>query len=206
AAFSAARRAPSWENAQPWHFILVRDQAVKDLVMQLSGGQRHAAKAPVLVACLGNVAAWKRENMRERLKELRDAGAMNVSDDIIEKAFLSNPMFSPGLRDSAVQIARTVEAVATAMSFFLIEATNQGLGACIIGAFGNELTGALPETYAKLRTALQVPDDHMVVAFLTVGIPAETPPARPRRSLGSLVSTEKFGVSAFQAAPGQSAC
>jgi nitroreductase len=197
AALAAAQRAPSWENAQPWHFIVIRDQKVKDLVSEIAGGQRHVAKAPLVIACLGDTSAWRKDNMRIMLKELRDSGAMNVSDEVIEKVFLANSLFSPGLCSSSVQVARTVEAVATAVSFFLVEATNQGLGSCIIGAFGNELTGAFPERYAELRRLLNVPDRHMIVAFLTVGLPAEAPPPRPRRQIADMVSREKFGDRLF---------
>lgn len=193
AALVAAQRAPSWENAQPWHFIVIRDQKVKDLVAEIAGGQRHVAKAPVIVACLGNSTVWRKDNMRIMLRQLRDAGVMNVSDEVIEKVFLANPLFSPGLCAESIQIVRTVEAVATAIAFFLIEATNQGLGTCVIGAFGNELTGASPERYAELRRLLNVPEGYMVIAFITVGIPAEDPPPRPRKHLDEIASNERYG-------------
>jgi len=64
---------------------------------------------------------------------------MQATDEIIEKVFLSNPAFAPGLRGDAITVARTLEQVTYAISFMLMEATNQGLGVCIVGAFGNDL-------------------------------------------------------------------
>jgi nitroreductase len=44
----AGRRAPSWENVQPWHFIVVEDPGVKGKLSQLAMGQPHVVAAPAV--------------------------------------------------------------------------------------------------------------------------------------------------------------
>ena len=51
----AGRRAPSWENAQPWHFIVVKDPAMREKLSKLSMGQKHVLKAPLLILCCGDL-------------------------------------------------------------------------------------------------------------------------------------------------------
>lgn len=45
----AAIRAPSAGNRQPWHFIVVRDAAVKEALAQAAYGQDFVAEAPVVI-------------------------------------------------------------------------------------------------------------------------------------------------------------
>ena len=49
---SAARMAPSANNAQPWKFIVVRDEELKRKLVQACAGQKFIAEAPmVIIAC-----------------------------------------------------------------------------------------------------------------------------------------------------------
>lgn len=48
----AAMQAPSAMNAQPWQFIVVTSQAMKDKLAAISPYAHFAAKAPVLLALL----------------------------------------------------------------------------------------------------------------------------------------------------------
>lgn len=49
---SAARIAPSAENAQPWKFVIVTDEDIKLKLVQACAGQKFIAEAPmVIVGC-----------------------------------------------------------------------------------------------------------------------------------------------------------
>ena len=49
---SAARIAPSADNAQPWKFIVVTDEEIKRKLIQACAGQKFIAEAPlVIVGC-----------------------------------------------------------------------------------------------------------------------------------------------------------
>jgi len=45
----AALLAPSAGNCQPWHFFVVRDAEIKELLAEAAGGQRFVAEAPVVI-------------------------------------------------------------------------------------------------------------------------------------------------------------
>ena len=76
-----------------------------------------------------------------------------------------------------------------------LEANEQGLGACIIGAFGNELNGALPDIYRHVREKLNLPDHLMLITMLTVGNPSSNSknPVKLRKLPEEIFSFEKYG-------------
>lgn len=52
----AARIAPSGSNRQPWKFIVIRDEDLKEKLVPLAGRQVFIAEAPiVIVACGSNI-------------------------------------------------------------------------------------------------------------------------------------------------------
>jgi nitroreductase len=62
-----ARMAPSANNLQPWHFIVVRDQTTRRNLADLAAGQTFVGQAPVIIVCCGkrytDRYSWLRENM-----------------------------------------------------------------------------------------------------------------------------------------------
>ena len=72
--------------------------------------------------------------------------------------------------------------VAIAFEHLVLQAADEGLGTCWIGAFD--------ETAA--RAVLGVPDDARVMAMTPLGWPAESPPARGRKAMAEIVSYEKY--------------
>ena len=62
----AGRFAPSFLNLQPWHFIVIKDENTKNFLYNLSGGQPHVAKAPVIIACCADLSIFDYENYREK--------------------------------------------------------------------------------------------------------------------------------------------
>jgi nitroreductase len=55
----AGRWAPSASNRQPWHFIVVRDEAIRKAIAEEATyhfiGWQHVAQAPLLIALCGEV-------------------------------------------------------------------------------------------------------------------------------------------------------
>ena len=45
----AGRLAPSWVNVQPWKFIAVKSQEIKDILCEASGGQPQVKNATVVI-------------------------------------------------------------------------------------------------------------------------------------------------------------
>jgi nitroreductase len=72
--------------------------------------------------------------------------------------------------------------VSIAFSFMMLEATEQNLGTCWIGAF-DETT---------VKKILDVPDPVRVVAMTPLGYPDEAPAGRPRKSYEEVFCQDKF--------------
>ena len=72
--------------------------------------------------------------------------------------------------------------LAIALEHIVLEAVELGLGTCWIGAFNED----------KVKKLLKIPQDKKVVALLTVGVPAESPAARPRKSLEEIVAYDEY--------------
>jgi len=189
----AGRRAPSWENVQPWHFIAITDSAVKAKLQELARGQKHIGLAPVVIACCGDIGAWDKKRNREVLMELIQAGAMKATEEMVDNFLLKDPMFCVAENEPAIVLARTMEQVAIAYTFMALEAVNQGLGVCMVGAFGNDVIKGKEELYREVRRMLNLPDDHYLLALLTMGYPVEEPPARPRKPLDKAASRGVYG-------------
>jgi nitroreductase len=70
--------------------------------------------------------------------------------------------------------------VAIAIDHMSLMATAEGLGTCWIGAFYED----------KVKDILGIPEKIRVVVMLTLGYPAESPVARPRKKLEEIVAYE----------------
>ncbi|HEX3013098.1 MAG TPA: nitroreductase family protein [Methanobacterium sp.] len=79
------------------------------------------------------------------------------------------------------QYAYTVD-ISIAVSFMTLEAVEQGLGTCWLGAYDEE----------KVRNILNIPERIRVPAMFTLGYADESPHARPRKHLDEIVSSEKY--------------
>ena len=189
----AGRRAPSWENVQPWHFLVIEDGGMKEKLVLLAKGQRFLAKAPVIVGVCGDLGAWDKPKNREALLGLVSAGVMKVPEEVIDNVMLKNPVFCVAENGPAMILARTFEQLGIAYGFMGLEAVNQGVGMCIVGAFSNDVVESGGGLYAEIKTELGLPENVYLLALLALGIPDQEPPARPRKPLEKIVSRGRFG-------------
>jgi len=67
--------------------------------------------------------------------------------------------------------------VTIAMDHLILEAWEQGLGTCWIGAFDAE----------KVKEVLDIPEDYEPIAMTPLGFPAEQPAPKPRKPLEEIV-------------------
>jgi len=68
--------------------------------------------------------------------------------------------------------------VAIAFEHIVLAAAAEGLGTCWIGAFKP----------SAVKAVLNLPDELEPVAMTPLGYPAETPPEKPRKSMGEIVT------------------
>ena len=185
----AARLAPSWVNTQPWHFIVVKDKRNKAMLSQLAHGQPHVEEASAVIVCCGDKNAWEDENFRKTLESRK-----GITPERVE-ALLKTRGFNPKLKGEDAIKYRTLEEITYAVAYMTIEAEKNGIGACVIGWIGNELTESVPEVYELVRNTLELPDNLMILALLAVGFKKETQekPEKNRKEFNEIVSWDFYG-------------
>jgi nitroreductase len=176
----AGRRAPSWGNTQPWRFIVVQDRAKKEEISKTA--QPHVGAAPVVIVCCGSTSAFSRKQHREALAQLRDIGVMDWTDDFLDNKVLQSNIFAPYLLGETVMTVKAGEQVMIAVAYMTLEAVNQGLGTCWVGAIAPR----------EIHKVMKLPDDIFVHSLLPLGYPGEDPKPRPRKDINKIVFWEKY--------------
>lgn len=176
----AGGRAPSWSNVQPWFFVVVREIEAKRKLREWALGQKIVESAPVCIVCCGDLAAFRTNNQEKHLRELVEARAINLNIQNIA-VVLNNKMLTPALNGEEVILQRVKEQICYAIAFMVLEALNQGLGSCIIGAsdIGME---------REIKNLLCLPEDLVPLSIITLGYPlvAENIKPRPRKNVNDI--------------------
>jgi nitroreductase len=140
----AARLAPSGKNLQPWKFIIVKEQALKDKLAEASIGQFFIARAPLII-----VACGFPDNCYSKMGRYMKSWPVDV---------------------------------AIAVEHLMLQAEEEGLGTCWIGAFEEK----------DVKAILNIPEDVKVLALTPLGYPNEEPRYRGRKELKEILSYEKY--------------
>ena len=92
------------------------------------------------------------------------------------------PVIIVGCTDSSLSPVWHLVDFAIAFEHIVLAATNLGLGTCWMGRLENQ----------TIKTALNIPDTHKVVAVTPLGYPAEHPAPKIRKLLSDMVHYERF--------------
>lgn len=170
--FEAARLAPSGTNQQPWRFVVVKNQGIKEQIQGAAFNQRFLSEAPVLLVCCADLSTYAK-NTRKRVQELVDAGVFG------SEVFDNYPNIDQQLDGNALKgfIPHAMLNVALAVEHIALRAVSLGLGTCWV-----QLMKA-----KKIAQILNLPDDLVVTALLPVGYPAQDPPQRPRIKVEEII-------------------
>jgi nitroreductase len=178
----SGRRAPSWGNVQPWRFIVVQDKVkIEELAKAAAGGQPQVGAAPVVIVCCGVAEVFSRKMHRESLKQLIEAGVMEWPEEFLDNVVLESEQFAPYIRGKEVMTIKAGEQIMISVAFMALEAVNQGLGSCWVGAIS-------PREAANV---MGLPDDMFVHDLFVLGYPDEDPKPRPRKEFDKIVFWEK---------------
>lgn len=158
----AGRLAPSWVNVQPWKFIAVKSQEIKDILCEASGGQPQVKNATVVICAVADLDDWSRTKFGKILAE------KGVDDSTID-AYLSSPTLNPSNLGEFEVLMRSVEQVTYAVAYMTLAAQELGLGACVVGAFANELTKKDETLTQKVKSALGLNSKQILVDMVTLG-------------------------------------
>ena len=179
----AGRRAPSWGNVQPWQFIVVRDRArIDELATKGAGGQPQIRTAPVVIVCCGLMEVFSQKMHRESLKQLIEAGVMNWPDEFLDNVVLGSDLLAPYRLGEQVMTIKAGEQIMISIAYMTLEAINQGLGSCWVGAISPK----------DAHQVMNLPKNLFVHDYFLLGYPDEDPKPRPRKEFDKIVFWEKY--------------
>lgn len=178
----AARQAPSGENAQPWRFVIVKDEATRKRLGAIAGGGSGRRFTAEFVT----------QKMQERFENLEDEAKRKA---IFDK--LTSGQVSAFLAEAPVSIVVCGRKdvwdlpydTSAAIENMLLMVTALGLGACWVIAPCIDIRDE-----ERLKDLLGVPEGIKVVSIISVGHPTRPHRPRPRLPLEELVYKEKWGV------------
>lgn len=170
----AARWAPSAHNAQPWHFITVREPAVK----------RELAEAMA--------SRWNRDMSKNGVPEEKRDGLVKKSVERFTKApivvvaclTMEDMDRYPDRRRQKIEYTMAVQSVAAAVENMLLAAYAEGLGSCWFCA--PLFCGS------AVRRVLKIPTHVKPQALITMGYPISKPPPPSRKPLGEMVHQDRW--------------
>jgi nitroreductase len=164
---TAATRAPSAENSQPWHFVVVRDATVRQRIGELTrdaweGGARRFSEDRLSPAMLADV----------------DRGATGgiATAPVLVVVCADTTATPPGALDASIW---------PAVQNLLLAAGALGLGSA--------LTTLATFRADELRSLLELPDHLRPMAVVPIGVPAVALRPGRRRPLDDVVSYDRFG-------------
>lgn len=176
----AARQAPSGENAQPWRFILVKDEITRKKMGAIAGGGSSRRFTAEFVT----------HKMQERFSNLQDEEKKKAA---FQK--LTSGQVSAFMADAPVNIVvcgkkdvwDTPYDTSAAIENILLMATALGLGVCWVIAPCIDIRDE-----ERIKDLLGIPEGFKAISILSVGHPTRPHKQRPRMPLNELVFSEKW--------------
>ncbi|MBN1498617.1 MAG: nitroreductase family protein [Spirochaetes bacterium] len=117
----SARLAPSGNNTQPWHFITVLDDSMRQKISEVSHNQKWMLTAPLFIVCIADLSA--------RTGKTGIAIDENSPDENVKKI----------IRDTAIAVEHIV-----------LNAVQHGLGTCWVAWYSqNDMKNLLKLPFDK---------------------------------------------------------
>ena len=177
----AARQAPSGENAQPWRFIIVRDEKTRKKLGALAGGGSGRRFTSEFVT----------KQMQERFSGLQDEEKKKAAFEKLTSgkvsAFLADAPLDlivcgkKGVWDLPYDTSAAIENI-------LLMVTALDLGACWVIAPCIDIRDE-----ERLKELLGIPEDYKAISIISIGHPTRPHRPRPRLPLKDLIFIEKWG-------------
>ena len=178
----AARHGPSGANAQPWQFIVVRDQAVKDEITEyFVAEQRFRAKAKMKFPTPDYRGLASAPGFVVVCSDMRWVNAFPVLNDgsDLDKMY----------RENAERIL--LQSVAAATMSAHLAAAALGYNVWWVTAIGQE------KAQEAMRPLLGIPPEISVLDIFLFGPPAAKPYKRWRRDLDEILHEDRYDARYF---------
>jgi len=175
------RFAPSGEDAQPWRFIVVRDQKSKEFLAQVSknGSGRRFTGEFLSKQMQARFTALQDPEKRKKIFKKLTSGSVSA---FVSQADLI--LIVCGKKD----VWDTPYDCSAAIENILLAVSDLKLGSCWVIAPVIDVRDEI-----KIKEYFDIPDDLKVVSIFPIGYPSRIPNVRPRIPLEKLVYREKYG-------------
>jgi nitroreductase len=177
----AARQAPSGENAQPWRFIVVKDEATRKKMGAIAGGGSGRRFTAEFVT----------KKMQERFANLQDEAKRQAAFQKLTSGQVSTFMADAPLNlvvCGKKDVWDTPYDTSAAIENILLMVTGLGLGACWVIAPCIDIRDE-----ERIKDLLGIPEGYKAVSILSIGHQTRPHKPRPRLPINELVFTEKWG-------------
>jgi nitroreductase len=177
----AARQAPSGENAQPWRFIIVKDEAMRKKMGAIAGGGSGRRFTAEFVT----------KKMQERFSTLQDEAKRQAAFQKLTSGQVSTFMANAPINlvvCGKKDVWDTPYDTSAAIENILLMVTALGLGACWVIAPCIDIRDE-----ERIKALLDIPEGYKAVSILSIGHPTRAHKPRPRLPINELVFTEKWG-------------
>jgi len=143
---------------------------------------RKVLEAARLAPSAHNAQEWKFIVVKDTQKKKKLAEAALNQDFIAEApVVIAAVSLNPEAQSTSDVPAYAVD-LAIAVDHMTLQAVEENLGSCWIGAFDQE----------KVREILEIPENYKVVILLPLGFPADRAGPKIRKTIEEIVSFEKF--------------
>ena len=138
-------------------------------------------EAARLAPSANNAQEWKLvvvKDLKKREEVAEAAGQSFIAEAsviIVAVALKPEHLMRSGTPAYAVDLA-------IAIDHMTLQAVEEGLGTCWIGAFSQE----------EVKEVLNIPKEYRVVVLLPLGFPADKPKGKNRKSLDEIISEDSF--------------
>lgn len=172
ALLSLAVLSPTAFNIQNWRFVVVRDKALRRQIREAAWDQAMVTDASLLIVLCADLKAWEKEPHRYWAEAPEDVQGMML------------PMIDGYYRGKEqVQRDEAMRSCGMAAQTLMLAAKSMGYDSCPMDGFD----------FARVAELLNLPEDHVVSMFVTIGKARE--PARPRSgqlAVGEVVISDRF--------------
>jgi len=176
----AARQAPSGENAQPWRFIVVKDEATRKKLGAIAGGGSGRRFTAEFVT----------KKMQERFASLEDEAKKKAAFEKLTSGQVSAFMATAPVNLVVVgkkDVWDMPYDTSAAIENILLMVTGLGLGACWVIAPCIDIRDE-----ERVKELLGIPEGFKAVSILSIGHPTRPHRPRPRLPINQLVFSEKW--------------
>ncbi|HCX62923.1 nitroreductase family protein [Sedimentibacter sp.] len=182
----SARQAPSGENAQPWRFIVIKDQDSKDFLSYVG---KHGSGRRFTGEFLSKQMQARFTGLQDEEKKIaayKKLTSGNVSAFVSEADVNIIVLGKKEVWDAPFDTSAAIENM-------LLTVTSLGLGACWLVAPCIDIRDEL-----RMKEYFEITDEYKLFAIISIGYPAKMANPRPRIPLKDLVFNEKFGEAYYE--------